>query len=68
MTLEGLTQLLTAVQAAQTFGHAGARLALYGTIFRSLTPEQLVIVAMVLAEGNAFGPDAARSLAQVVAL
>lgn len=60
---EVVVATLTALRAAQTLPTASLRAVAYQSILGTLGRQELVALAAVLAEGNAFGPDAARVMA-----
>lgn len=57
--------LLAAIQMAQRLPTPDSRAGAYITVLSSASHEELVGFAAVLAEGNAFGADAARRMAGV---
>lgn len=62
-----IVQMLGAVNDIQKSESQFARSLAYGLLFDQLSRDELAALAGTLAEGNAFGPDAARRYAGVVA-
>lgn len=60
-----IIKMLGALNSIQQVDVEFARHAAYDVFFATLTREDLIGLAAVLAEGNAFGADAARRLAGV---